>query len=139
MRLRDLHGCMQINPLQVRPWIVFVKLHKLDMSVDTLCPKRNYILSAFSAVLTVTSSAIEIRVSPSILAIDSGSKLGFYAAILDGQRVGVEPLCRSIDLIANWKGLHARHEVAATLDALVETVRLLEERYTLLKSTSRAI
>ncbi|KAH0588445.1 hypothetical protein H2248_004290 [Termitomyces sp. 'cryptogamus'] len=37
---------------------------------------------------------------PSILVVDSGSKLGFYAAIWDGQQVRIEPLCRGIDLTA---------------------------------------
>ncbi|KAH0581305.1 hypothetical protein H2248_012401 [Termitomyces sp. 'cryptogamus'] len=72
---------------------------------------------------------------PSILVIDSGSKLGFYAIIWDGQHVKVEPLCRGIDLIANWKELHARYEVAATLDALMEAVHLIQAHYALLEST----
>ncbi|KAG6871545.1 hypothetical protein C0995_003426 [Termitomyces sp. Mi166 len=72
---------------------------------------------------------------PSVLVVNSGSTLGFYGAIWDGQRVRVEPLCRGIDLIANWKELHARYEVAATLDALVEAVRLIKEHYALLKAT----
>ncbi|KAG5727061.1 hypothetical protein E4T56_gene20301 [Termitomyces sp. T112] len=76
---------------------------------------------------------------PSILVVDSGSKLGFYAAIWDGQQVRIEPLCRGIDLIANWKELHARHEGAATLDALVEAIHLIEEHYALLGSTTGSV
>ncbi|KAG5718504.1 hypothetical protein E4T56_gene15364 [Termitomyces sp. T112] len=72
---------------------------------------------------------------PSILVVDSGSNFGFYAAIWDGQRVKVEPLCRGIDLIANWKELHSRCEVAATLDALLEAVHLIQAHYALLEST----
>ncbi|KAH0588942.1 hypothetical protein H2248_004727 [Termitomyces sp. 'cryptogamus'] len=52
----------------------------------------------------------------------------------DGQRIRVEPLCRGIDLKANWKELHARYEVAATLDALVEAVHLIQEHHALIES-----
>ncbi|KNZ82334.1 hypothetical protein J132_00149 [Termitomyces sp. J132] len=72
---------------------------------------------------------------PSILVVDSGSKLSFYAAIWDGQRVKVEPLCRGIDLTANWNELHARYEVAATLDALMEAVHVIQAHDALLEST----
>ncbi|KAG6887588.1 hypothetical protein C0992_011645 [Termitomyces sp. T32_za158] len=72
---------------------------------------------------------------PCILMVDMGTQIWFYGSIWDGQRVRVEPLTRGLDLTINYREKRERDEMAAALDALVETTAYIREHYKVIRAT----
>jgi serine/threonine protein kinase len=59
----------------------------------------------------------------------TGSYLGFYGALWDGNRVRVEPLTPIFDMSIHWREKRARHAIASALDALMAAVASIEAHY----------
>jgi hypothetical protein len=82
--------------------------------------------SRFPCILLIDMGTAGLSSTIRLFMVYSGSYLGFYGAVWDGERARVEPLTVGFDLATHWRETKAR---ASSFDALALAVQNIEAHY----------